>query len=38
MRNLEQVARQNLVATRQVEQTSQNLSALGTELSGFGAE
>ena len=38
MKNLDQVARQNLVATRQVEQAAQNLSALGATLSGLTAE
>jgi methyl-accepting chemotaxis protein len=35
MKNLDQVARQNLVSTRQVEQTAQNLGALGSELAGL---
>jgi methyl-accepting chemotaxis protein len=35
MRNLDNVARQNLVATRQVEQASQNLNTLGNELTGL---
>jgi methyl-accepting chemotaxis protein len=38
MRNLDHVARQNLVATRQVEQASQNLSTLGNELTGLTAD
>lgn len=38
MKNLDQVARQNLVATRQVEQTAQNLSTLGTQLSELTAD
>jgi PAS domain S-box-containing protein len=38
MKNLDQVARQNLVATRQVEQAAQNLNALGTELAGLSNE
>ncbi len=32
MKNLDQVARQNLEATRQVEQAAQNLNALGSQL------
>ena len=38
MQNLDQVARQNLVATRQVDQAAQNLSTLGTELTALTAE
>lgn len=38
MKNLDHVARQNLVATRQVEQTAQNLNALGTQLSELTAD
>jgi methyl-accepting chemotaxis protein len=38
MRNLDHVARQNLLATRQVEQASQNLSTLGNELTGLTAD
>jgi methyl-accepting chemotaxis protein len=38
MRNLDHVARQNLAATRQVEQASQNLSTLGNELTGLTAD
>lgn len=37
MRNLDQVAKQNLVATRQVEQAAQNLNSLGTQLTGLTA-
>jgi hypothetical protein len=32
MRNIDQVARQNLAAMRQAEQAAQNLNALGTQL------
>ena len=35
MKNLDQVARQNLVAIRQVEQAAQNLSALGNQLTSL---
>jgi methyl-accepting chemotaxis protein len=35
MRSLDQVARQNLVSTREVEQASQNLNILGNELTGL---
>ncbi|WP_422929895.1 methyl-accepting chemotaxis protein [Singulisphaera sp. PoT] len=35
MKNLDQVARQYLVATRQVEQAAQNLNSLGTQLAGL---
>jgi methyl-accepting chemotaxis protein len=35
MRSLDQVARQNLVATRQVEQAAQSLNTLGSELAGL---
>ena len=35
MKNIDQVARQNLAATRQAEQAAQNLNALGTRLSGL---
>jgi len=35
MKNLDQVARQNLVAIRQVEQAAQNLSALGSQLTSL---
>ncbi|MBV9125950.1 MAG: chemotaxis protein, partial [Planctomycetes bacterium] len=38
MTNLDQVTRQNLIATRQVEQAAQNLNALGTQLAGYTAE
>jgi PAS domain S-box-containing protein len=37
MKNLDQVAKQNLVATRQVEQAAQNLNALGTQLAELSA-
>ncbi len=37
MKNIDQVARQNMAATRQTEQAAQNLNALGTELAGLGA-
>jgi hypothetical protein len=32
MKNIDQVARQNLAAMRQAEQAAQNLNALGTRL------
>jgi methyl-accepting chemotaxis protein len=32
MKNLNQVAQQNLMATRQIEQAARNLNALGTKL------
>ena len=35
MKNLNQVAQQNLMATRQIEQAAQNLNALGTKLAGY---
>jgi methyl-accepting chemotaxis protein len=35
MRNIDQVARQAMAATRQTEQAAQNLSALGTELASL---
>ena len=38
MRNLEQVAQQNLAATRQVEQAAQDLNALGHRLAELAAE
>ncbi len=38
MQNLDQVARQNLASTRQVEQAAQNLNALGIELTELTAE
>ncbi|MDR3636365.1 MAG: methyl-accepting chemotaxis protein, partial [Isosphaeraceae bacterium] len=38
MKNLDQAARQNLVATRQVEQTAQNLNTLGSQLSELTAD
>ena len=38
MKNIEQVAQQNLQAIRQAEQAAQNLNALGTELAGQTAE
>ena len=38
MRNIDQVARQNLAAMRQAEQAAQNLNALGAELAGLSAE
>ncbi len=38
MRNLDRVSRQNLVATRQVEQAAGNLDALGHQLDGLGHE
>ncbi len=38
MKNLDQVARQYLVATRQVEQAAQNLNTLGTQLAGLTRE
>ena len=38
MKNLDQVSRQNLAATRQVEQAAQHLNALGTQLAGLTAE
>jgi methyl-accepting chemotaxis protein len=37
MKNLDQVARQNLDATRQVERAAENLNALGTRLAGLTA-
>ncbi len=37
MRNIDQVARQTLAATRQTEQAAQNLNALGTELAELSA-
>src|SRR5262249_42681442 len=37
MRDLDQVAKQNLAATRQAEQTAQDLNALGNELAGLTA-
>jgi PAS domain S-box-containing protein len=38
MKNLDQVARQNLDATRQVERAAENLNALGTRLAGLTAD
>ena len=38
MKNIDQVARQNLAATRQVEQAAQNLNALGMHLAEMTAE
>jgi len=38
MRNLDRVSRQNLVATRQVEQVARNLDDLGHRLAGLGEE
>jgi methyl-accepting chemotaxis protein len=38
MRNIDQVARQNLSATRQAELAAQNLNALGAELAGLSAQ
>jgi methyl-accepting chemotaxis protein len=38
MRSLDQVAKQNLVATREFEQAAQSLSSLGTQLAGLIAE
>ncbi len=38
MKNIDQVARQNLAAMRQAELAAQNLNALGTELAGLSAE
>jgi PAS domain S-box-containing protein len=35
MKNLDQAARQNLMATRQIEQAAQNLNALGTQLASL---
>jgi methyl-accepting chemotaxis protein len=35
MKNIDQVARQNLAATRQAEQAAQNLNALGAELAAL---
>jgi PAS domain S-box-containing protein len=35
MKNIDQVARQNLAAMRQAEQAAQNLNALGAELAGL---
>ncbi len=35
MKNIDQVAKQNLAATRQAEQAAQNLNALGAELTGL---
>jgi PAS domain S-box-containing protein len=35
MRNIDQVAKQNLVATRQAEQAAQSLNVLGTELANL---
>jgi PAS domain S-box-containing protein len=35
MKNIDQVARQNLAATRQAEQAAQNLNQLGTHLAGL---
>jgi methyl-accepting chemotaxis protein len=35
MKNLDEVARQNLAATRQVEQAAQSLTALGTQLAAI---
>jgi methyl-accepting chemotaxis protein len=35
MKNIDQVARQNLAAVRQAEQAAQNLNALGTHLAGL---
>jgi methyl-accepting chemotaxis protein len=37
MKNIDQVARQNMAATRQTEQAAQNLNALGTELAALSA-
>jgi methyl-accepting chemotaxis protein len=36
MKNIDQVARQNLAAMRQAEQAAQNLNALGTRLAELG--
>ena len=38
MRNLDRVSRQNLVATRQVEQVARNLDDLGHHLAGLGED
>jgi methyl-accepting chemotaxis protein len=38
MKNIDQVSRQNLVATKQVEEAAQNLNALGTQLAELSAE
>jgi methyl-accepting chemotaxis protein len=38
MKNIDQVAKQNLVAMRQAEQAAQNLNALGTQLAGLSAK
>jgi hypothetical protein len=38
MRNIDQVAKQNLSAMRQTEQAAQNLNALGTQLAELSAE
>ena len=38
MKNLDQVARQNLEATHQVEQAAQNLNALGTQLAELSSD
>jgi PAS domain S-box-containing protein len=35
MKNLNQVAQQNLMATRQIEQAARNLNALGTKLASY---
>jgi methyl-accepting chemotaxis protein len=35
MKNLEQVARQNLAAIRQIEQAARDLNALGTQLANL---
>ena len=38
MKNLDQVARQNLDATRQVERAAENINALGNRLAGLTAD
>jgi methyl-accepting chemotaxis protein len=38
MKNIDQVAKQNTVATRQAAQAAENLNALGTQLAGLTAE
>ena len=35
IRNIDQVAKQNLVATRQAEKAAQNMNELGTQLAGL---
>jgi methyl-accepting chemotaxis protein len=38
MRNIDQVAKQNLAAMRQAEEAAHNLNALGGQLAGLSAE